>query len=61
MKRKAKCYAVPKGWVIRGTDRKICDGCVTNSTKCPFRNKTRDSRIKERAKWKREMINSIKE
>lgn len=39
MKRKSKCYATPE-WA------KICDGCKTNSTKCPYREKARDSRHK---------------
>ena len=37
-KRKNKCYAVPKSM------HKICDGCKTNSTKCPYRDKYRDLR-----------------
>ena len=61
MKRKSKCYAVPQGWVIKGTDRKICDGCVTNATKCPYRNKSRDRRTKEKVKWKQQISSSISE
>lgn len=37
MKRKRKCYATPK-W------EKFCDGCKTNSTKCPYRYKYRNLR-----------------
>ena len=37
MKRKSKCFAVPKGL-------KNCDGCKTTSTKCPYRYKYRKLR-----------------
>lgn len=46
---KRKCYATPR-W------EKFCDGCETNSTKCPFRYKTRDNRTKR----KRDDRNMIK-
>lgn len=41
MKRKSKCFATPK-W------EKYCDGCKTNSTKCPYRYKYRDLRNKKK-------------
>ena len=36
-KRKRKCVA-------RGQRMHFCDGCKTNSTKCPYRDKYRDLR-----------------
>ena len=40
-KHKRKCYAKPEG---------ICDGCKTNSTKCPYRHKYRDLRNSKKNK-----------
>lgn len=37
MKRHCKCVA-------RGKNTDYCDGCTTNSTKCPFGDKYRDLR-----------------
>lgn len=37
IKHKKKCVAWPKSSLY-------CDGCKTNSTKCPYRNKYRDLR-----------------
>lgn len=37
MRRKSKCVA-------RGKASAYCDGCKTNSTKCPYRDKYRDLR-----------------
>lgn len=58
-KKKCKCYAVPKGWISRKTGRMICDGCVTNSTKCPFRDKARDNRQKMKNEAKSQIIDSV--
>ncbi len=52
MKRKSKCYATPK-WA------KFCDGCRTNSTKCPYREKTRDGRHRQKAEAQKEIQNGI--
>lgn len=38
---KRKCYSTPV-W------QRFCDGCKSNSTKCPYRNKTRDQRHEQR-------------
>ena len=47
MKRKRKCIA-------RGKKSVWCDGCHTNSTKCPLRDKYRDFRHTkyEKRRWK---------
>lgn len=41
MKRKSKCVA-------EGQSVKLCDGCKTNSTKCPRRDKYRDLRHRKK-------------
>lgn len=35
-----KCKAIPKGF--------LCDGCSTNSSMCPWRDKERDARAKKK-------------
>ena len=47
MKRKRKCIA-------RGKKSVWCDGCHTNSTKCPLRDKYKDFRHTkyEKRRWK---------
>lgn len=54
MKRKSKCYATPKWY-------KFCDGCKTNSTKCPLRNKTKDLRAKIKIEAENEIKNQRSE
>ena len=51
MKRKCKCIA-------KGQSVLWCDGCKTNSTKCPMRDKYRDLR---RTKKGAELYESIAE
>ena len=56
MKRKAKCVARPWG------ESNYCDGCKTNSTKCPYRIKCRELRnTKKGAEYDKAGVDAARE